>query len=311
MCACYLLIEVAHSITHHKENNMVSFTKCMLELVNLFFNNSLAFYIAKKLGLFQAVFVMYPANHMFADHYTYRFRQKRITWKPFIIGVLQHPDNRRTLTFAVSATEADILSTSAASNLREMFARTEEIKKRLGADSEHLAGIIPGVLTHLRTRRCNNEQIATATNVTKAVCDLRNLLGHIGSQEVFLLGHKGYIGKEVTRLLTLAQVSVIGIDLGDMFIAPEYPHMVLNITRPEVLNGYIPVLNTYSVVVNEVYPAPHRDVVQEIQARGAVVYHIAGVAARSIPPFPFSYGGAVPCCAAIKEVNYAPVVVQL
>ena len=290
---------------------MTVLKKCILEVVNLLCNNSLAFFCAKRLKLFHAVFVMYPANKSFAGHYTFAWTQERIKWRPFITGIIKHPNNTRTLIFAISATEDELSSDSWADTVRNMYRHIVSIQKSVGASSNHLAGILPGRLVHLRIKRSNDEQVATVENVIKAVHQLRGRLEHDSTNVVILLGHKGFIGREVMRLLMLEGIAIVGIDVGDTFTAPNRAHLIVNITRPEVINGYVRSFTHNSVLLNEVYPAPHHDVIAEILERGGSVYHIAGVRACATPSFPFSYKGAIPCCAAIPQVSYNPIVIEL
>jgi hypothetical protein len=283
---------------------MAFWKKITLEVVNLFLNNQIAFMCMKRFNLFQAVFVMYPATSFFADHFTFSWRQKRITWKPFMTGFIKHPSGALTLCFAISATEDDIHASSNANFVRVMYEEVKEMQRRVGAKTNHLAGTLPSRLAYLRTKRENNEQKSTAANVVSAILRFRKTFNHDSANPVILLGYRGFVGREVKVLLEKYNISVEGVDLGDTLVAPVIPHLVVNITRPEALNPHIPSLNKYSLVLNEVYPEPHHDVVFSIKEIGAHVSHIAGVQAFAFPSFPGAYKGAVPCCAALPDETY-------
>lgn len=300
---------------------MTFVTKILLELINLLFNNSSGLRLLGYFRLFDAVFVMYPADQTFADHYTFKTRQRFIKWKPFIVGMITHPSGARTLMFAISAHVDGRDSDYDANDLRDLHARTESVKSLLRADTTHFAGTLPGRLAALKVRRGSSqgiEQKATVENVVKAVEDT----WHITHHPVVILGSKGYVGRNVTEYLCernrfgVLSVDVDGMYQGgrrisDEYAAPNIPHLILNITRPEAINLYIEKMREGTVVLNEVYPAPHPDVVASMKERGVRVYHIAGVKASVLPTFPLAYQGAVPCCAALPQENYKVLVIEL
>ena len=289
------------------------FKKILLEVINIMFGNRLAFFVAKKARLFDAVFVMYPATLMFADHYTFRWRQQRIAWRPWITGIIKHPSGKRTLQFAISATEAQLLSMDHADDMRSLYERTVRIQEMVGASTNHFAGIIPGRFLHLRVKRDKNELMATATNVVKAILALRREERHAKRNAVVILGARGYVGREVVKNLEGEKIPVVAVDIGDVYTKPIDRHIIVNITRPEGINEYISenYLDKSAIILNEVYPAPHPSIVSDIKALGAKVFHIAGVEAICIPKFPSAYVSAVPCCAALPTEEYKVVAVPL
>lgn len=306
---------------------MLFFTKMLLELVNLLLNNPLGLRLLGWFKLFDAVFVMYPADQTFADSYTFRMRQRFIKWKPFIVGVIVHPSGARTLMFAISAHVDGRDSDYDANDMRDLHARTERVKRLLGASSTHFAGTIPRRLAALRVRRgpCQGiEQRATAMNVVSAVENTlrreQSLRERVSS--VVILGAKGYVGREVTESLSgEGHLRVLAVDVDGVYedggrVSGEYEapggrHLILNITLPEAINPYIEKMGDMTVVLNEVYPAPHPDVVTSMKERGVRMYHIAGVKASVWPPFPSAYQGAVPCCAALIGEGYEVTTIEL
>lgn len=304
---------------------MTFLVKFFLEIINLIGNNRVVFSVLKKLNFFDAVFVMYPADDKFANYFTFKPRQRLIKWKPFVTGMITHPSGKRTLMFAVSSHVDGRDSKYARSDLHGFHTRVDTIRNYLGAATTHFAGTLPGRLTALRIQRgldAKNERIATVTNVMKAILQVRAEKNHDCVNPVVVLGCKGYIGREVTALLEIAGIPVINVDVGGVYqngklvsgkyFKPEVGHLMVNITNPEAINEYIDEhMDSNTAVVNEVYPAPHDEVVQVMRKKGAEVYHIAGVKAAVWPPFPSAYQGAIPCCAALGSEVYDVVVIRL
>lgn len=299
------------------------YRKVILEILNLLFFNRFFFYCVKRFRLVDALFVMYPADQSFADHYTFRWRQRLIRWKPFFVGIITHPSGKITLKCAIS-TKIDGENYDI-DGLRGFHKSVEKLASFLGANvSTHLAGTLPGRLTGLRVsrgRNSMNERRATVANVIKAIETVREKHGHNKGNPVIILGSMGYIGREVSNQLQEKGVVVVGVDIqavidqegstSTVYTDPKIPHLVVNITRPEAINKYIDRMSSNTVVINEVYPAPHQDVLAEMKAKGIDVYHIGGVQAKSQPTFPGPYAGAVPCCAALSDEDYPIVLVQL
>lgn len=301
-------------------------TKIFLEVVNLFCNNQIAFTIARKFCIFDAVFVMYPADYQFADYFTFRWRQWLITWKPFIVGVARHPSGKKTLMFAISAFVDGKDRVAEGATLRLLHSRVDRIREYLGATSTHFAGTLPGRFTALRIRRGDdqkNERKATQENVVRAVMSLREQLAHGPCSPVVILGSNGYIGKEVTAQLLGVGISVVGIEKEGIYengacregiyTDPGTPHIFVNIAAPEAINQYVDPqgMSSMTTFLNEVYPAPCEDVVRQMKDLGVRVFHIAGVMAEVTPSFPSSYGGAIPCCAALPGIDYSVKVIEL
>ncbi len=300
------------------------FAKLALELVNVICANMLFYNVAKRLKLFHAIFVMYPANQQFADHYTFRWRQRFIKWKPFIAGVIVHPSGKRTLAFAISSHLDETHRQNIPYDMRTFHSRVEKIANQLGGVTTHFAGTIPSRLAELRVNRGKknrmNERAATVDNVVRAIRYVRTLLSHKPHDPIIVLGSKGYIGREVMNQLASSSCVVVGIDLEEgvadkvtssVFSEfPKHPHIVVNITVPEAVNQYIDRFNSHTTLLNEVFPQPDKDILGEMIAAGAKVFHLSGVLAKAFPLFPFEYHGAVPCCAALQE-DYDVKVIRL
>lgn len=278
--------------------------KILLECVNALLNNRAAFRIFRMLGLFQAVFVIYPATSQYANYFCFRWRQKAQAWKPWIVGAIRHPSGARTLLFGISSGEDEIKSDANAADLLRLHQATGDIAARVGAISIHFAGIIPGRLKSRRVLRQNMEQEATSIAVVKAVLKLRARLDHAPEAPVVLLGYRGFVGREVMRRLAQMNLAVRGVEKGDRLVVPSVPHLVVNITLPEAINNHIENFNEHSVLLNEVYPAPDQETLERLYSKGVQAYHLAGVRAIAWPAFPGAYRGAVPCCGAIPSEEY-------
>jgi len=65
------------------------------------------------------------------------------------------------------------------------------------------------------------------------------------------------------------------------------------------------------VYVNEVYPEPGSVDLKALANMGVPAWHVAGVKAWALPPFPGAYGGGIPCCAASSDREAVPVMRKL
>lgn len=296
---------------------MHSSSKLFFELINPVCNNRLGHFFAKKYAVFDSIFVMYPAGQGFADHFTFRFRQWMIRWRPFAVNVIKHPSGSRMLVVAISSFIDKKEQAPDPEMLRLLHARALLLKNALGAKTLHFAGTLPGrFTTQLRINRGDdqkNERIATQKNVVTAILRMRVRLGHDASSPVVILGSRGYIGKTVTAQLAALSIIVIGIDkdTSSTYQKPDGHHLLVNITEPEAINNYLEHMDEKTALLNEVYPAPHRDVVVQMKERGARVFHIAGVLAETLFSFPYVYQGAIPCCAALPDEEYEVKIIEL
>lgn len=272
------------------------FIKVGLELVNLLFNNRFFFWVCRKFGLIQSVFCAYPASEKYSRYFSFRFRQARITWVPYMIGVAKQRSGL-TLMFAVGATESEITDRNQGDNLFLLNERMELIREKTGAKSNHFAGVFPSYLSQRGIRRDQVEQRVTVDAVTKSV---RNVDPDHKIKKVILLGCRGYIGSQVMEKLKV-EYDVLGVEKGEQYRPPAEKHIVLNISVPYAIKDHLESFNGNTVIVNEVYPAPHKHLLKAIKDKGAQIFHIAGIRATMIPSLPGDYGGAMPCCGGIED----------
>ncbi len=267
----------------------------------------------EKRKIFSAVFVMYPGEQGYADHYFFRFRQENMRFKPRFAGFITHPDGRRTLSLAITANDKMFLSGIHEEVLKQLHEEVLGLARRICKEggTTHFAGILPGVFARLKVRRDNVEQQATAENVVRAITALRKNLHHGPQNIVTILGSLGFVGREVVRLLGKNGVTVYGVDKHDFFVAHSLNHIVVDISTPDAIKKHMKGFTARTVVLNEVYPPPSGKVLEELKEKVVRVYHLAGVNGESFPAFPFGYGNAAPCCAAIPGLPYEIVIERL
>lgn len=266
---------------------------------------------------FHGVFLMYPAHQTFADHFVPREEQDRIRWIPHPVGLIAHPNGKRTLMTAISAPIDQEGFVFGKGELNLLQKRIKKVARAVGATSLHFAGTLPGRMAMNRINRGgnqNNEQIATVENVLKAALHMRRELGS-PEMPVFILGVNGYIGRELFSQLQKQGVSVSGVDKDGGSLRGEKPkteHLLVNVAKPEALGEYVRAFPYERFhVLNEVYPGPEPEELAYVQRFGHRVFHLAGVVAECWPPFPGEYQGCVPCCAALPGIDYEVVVREL
>lgn len=272
--------------------------KTLLEGVNLLFHNAVFHALCRRSGRVGSVFCVYPATARYADYFSFPFRRRKILWTPYLIGMARQKSSW-TLVYGISAIESEILDPTQRDNLLQLNLRLQSIANATGARSIHYAGIVPSVMKQRDIPRDNVEQRVTVDAVLKAVrlIDPERRIGTL-----VLLGARGYIGACVMEKLQ-GSYTLIGVEKGERYTAPQVPHIVLNISAPGALRTHLESFNPHTVLINEVYPAPHRALLQEIKARGAHVHHIAGIRAAMFPSLPGDYQGAMPCCGGMENTD--------
>lgn len=263
------------------------------------------------------VFLMYPAHQTFADHFVPREEQGRIRWIPHPVGLIAHPNGKRTLMTAISAPVDQEGFVCEKEELVLLHKRVQSIARVVGATSFHLAGTLPGRMVMRRINRGsnqNNEQVATVENVLKAALHMRRELGN-PEMPVFILGVNGYIGRELFSQLQKQGISVSGVDKGGGTLRGEKPkteYLLVNVAKPEALGEYVQAFPCEKFhVLNEVYPGPEPEELAFVRPLGHRVFHLVGVVAECWPSFPGEYQGCIPCCAALPGIDYEVVVREL
>lgn len=285
-----------------------------LIILDLLFDHDAVYAV---LGLFnrwarmiEGVFLMYPASDRYALAYVYRSRLPKVRWDPFLAG-LQFQNGRFTLQFAISAHNGQFNDPTNNEDLCRMVARMDRIRQLLGAKNKTFAGILPGILHRKGILKETPEADVTARVVTQAITQV------IVDQElganvpIIILGGNGYIGRRVTERLSTYQIYPIDIDDKWPSELKGKPALLVNIALKGVLERNLRKLWPGMVVINEVYPEPSKEAIERIREIGCDCYHVAGVKALAIPPFPHAYRGGIPCCAAWNAPKIRARVVKL
>lgn len=121
---------------------------------------------------------------------------------------------------------------------------------------------------------------------------------------LIIMGGRGFIGRRLMKRFHKREIYCVDIagKLGQRAKWPQHLHgqnaLLLNVSRRAVLSDYLPQLWAGMILLNEVYPEPEQDCLEQLAAKGIVAYHVAGVAGTAYPPFPGAYAGGIPACAA-------------
>jgi hypothetical protein len=252
---------------------------------------------------FVSVFFCYAGNKRYATHYSYPACRRFLLWFPSTIGVFRQ-GQRWGLICAAPVTEAEFTDPKNALHLRRLLSRILRIKMLLGVDQLSLAGILPNVLrSHcLHHVGSNVDRDRTAEIVRRAFHEVRREHFTNRHHKVVLLGGAGRIGREVRKRLEADGIHIVVIDsaLPTMVAFRDLgtvSMILVDVSRHGVIQRYIRELPEGTVILNEVFPEPSRDVVKQMKSSNIVAYHIAGIRAEVYPSLPHGYRNAVPCCA--------------
>jgi len=247
--------------------------------------------------------------------YVYKSRFPKVEWNPWPCGLLIQ-NRKLVLMFCISATNGQFTDPENAENLRWVAERMEELRQLLGAKRKTFAGILPGVLFYKRVIREASEADLTAEAVSQAIglVKVKESLG--AGTPIIVLGGKGFIGRRVVKLLD--RQFVYSIDSSDGQNSEDWPSylrgqrvIVVNITLNNALEDYLNVIWPGTVVINEVYPEPTPEILEQLRSKNRDCYHVVGLEARAFPSFPAAYKGAIPCCAAWPSPKMKVVVRKL
>ena len=258
-------------------------------------------------GRLSSVFFCYAGSPAFVRSYGLPWIAQWFRWRPSPIGVMRQGDDWG-LVMASPVTEADFLNPTNAALFERLQRRLQRVAHLSRATDIMLAGILPGVLktgSHLAFRDTRETVVAA---VVAAVESLRRDAFPEGLHEVIVLGGAGRIGSDIVKTLRETGLTCHVIDpahgLTDFPNGLRGRHaLLLDVARKGAIAEYIPEMWPELVVLNEVFPAPSRRLVAEMQEKGVRVFHLAGVKGRVIPPLPHGYQSAVPCCAARPTVG--------
>ena len=282
------------------------FRRVSLEILNIFMNHDWLFWLIgvvnKRLGLIESIFLAYPATENYALAYLYRHRLSKVLWNPWPCGLLLQ-NKKIGLMFCISATNAHFTDPKNLENLRQVAERMEKLRRLLGANRKTFAGILPGVLYCKKIIHEAPEADLAAKAVVQAVNVVQANESLDSETPVIVLGGRGFIGRRVIKLLNKPTTYSIDTVAGQS--EKDWPNhlrgrrvIVVNTSLSHALDNYLEVLWPGTVVINEVYPEPTPRILEKLRTRNCSFYHIVGVNATAVPPFPAAYKGAIPCCAA-------------
>lgn len=181
------------------------------------------------------------------------------------------------------------------------------------------AGILP---TALRANRLRLPQGDTAADTTcRAVTQvIRTLVSRQDGPtfvNLVVLGGRGNIGRQLIRTLTRRNENasatlppILVIDKGDA-LPGNGPVLLVNCSLPGAIDEHALSIPFYSMVLNEVYPAPKQATIDVLTGRSVKLFHVSGVQGKAWPAFPHEYRDAIPCCAALADQDLQAVVTQL
>jgi hypothetical protein len=278
------------------------FVKFFLEFVNLLFNNTFFAFLSRRLNLFQALFLVYPAERRFAEHFEFSFRIKKNKTSPFIIGFCIHPNWKMSLCVAVSSTQRDF--SEGVVNLKLFHKNVLSFSRCFGCKTTHLAGELPSLLKRAGVSREEVEREVTVAAVTSSCVQIAS---KHGVDIIVVLGSAGYIGKKVCESLEYRGLSVVGVDLGETFpsLIEGKRALVVNVASKQALDRHMLSFRGGFIFLNEVYPAPTKQQLQDLKERDVKAFHISGGRVKLLfPPLPGEYQGALPCCGMLQGISY-------
>lgn len=274
-----------------------------VELANVGLNHDALFrgvgMLNRRVRLIEGVFLVYPAEERYGHAYAFRRRLNANRWRPWPVGVLWQ-NRRATLMFGVSSYEELHRDPRNSEQLNALVERMDHLRTMFGAQQKTFAGALPGILAGKGILHDPPEGDLAARMVAQAVEQLLKDDDH----PVVVLGGRGFVGRRLVERLRGAGIrEVIPVDVNDSQATwPTHlanrPLLLVNVATRSALSELTEQLWPEVTVLNEVYPEPGPETLAELTRKRVDVYHVVGVRAWAVPPFPAAYAGAIPCCAA-------------
>lgn len=291
-----------------KKNPIKSFfRRSILEILNFLFNRDWVF---KLLGKFKqkfivGLFLMHPQEEQYGLYFAFSWRLKKNTkiWNPFFSGIIIS-EKKISLMFSISPDGREIIRKSNQDKLLHLYQRLSQIATYLGLGNNprkaiRFAGIIPGILDRRGISVDSPEAEISAELVVVGIKDLLQKK-NLGSEiPLVILGAEGFVGKKVYQKIKDISNPVYAIDLKNSWPGFSQPIVVVDVSLQTAIENYLRLIPRGSTLINEVYPPPNEKILDLFELKGINVYHLVGFQATAHPPFPYSYKGAVPFCAAM------------
>ena len=304
----------------HANSALVAFLRrALVTFLNFALNRNAVYrgfgWLNSRFGLMDCVFLVYPASTSYRMAYASSKLAALARWTPHIVGVMCQ-EARVGLVVAIGATEPELMDQRNTGRLKLVVSRVEQIRNLLRAKEARYAGILPGVLFSKRIRRHTQELDIAVDALLKAECLVRQSVNYGEDVPIVVLGGRGHVGKELVRRLAGRQVYCVDTQKsGQQDEWPKHligcPTLLINVTRPGVLQNYLDRFWPELVILNEVYPEPTKAELDGLMSLGCSAYHLAGIVGTVFPSLPGAYRGAIPCCGARKTATYRVVVRRL
>lgn len=256
----------------------------------------------RRLGFLHTVFLMYPANGEYTASFVAPAVAEEMRWNPRFLGVFWQ-NGRLGIVMGITAHEHDFESSENVARLEEVVRRVKGVSDAVGARQCSFAGILPGILAARRLVRTPIEVEVTVQAIMHAERFIQKQYAR--PRPLILLGGRGFIGRHLSKALSDREIHVVDTRADGPRSPSEWPShlrgrpvLLINISRAGVLTQYADRLWPEIDVLNEVYPEPSQSELVTLRTAGCTIYHIAGVKAHGMPPFPLAYAGGIPCCAA-------------
>ncbi|MCF6147677.1 MAG: hypothetical protein E3K37_03360 [Candidatus Kuenenia sp.] len=281
--------------------------KILILFVNALFNHNLVFRVIgainRRWNFLRSVFVMYPATKDYTSAYLYKRHWHALKWSPWIGGVFRQ-NGKWGLILGITGTDDDFRNTDNSGNLQALAGRAEHVRRLIGATQKTFAGILPGILFKNRFVRETVEMDVAVEAIVRAEGHVRTIERHGKNTPLIVLGGNGFVGRRLIKRLNGREVYCVDSTNGKANTASWPGHLkescaiLINISKSYALSDYTSLFWPGLVVLNEVYPEPHKEELEMIKAKGCAVYHIVGIEGKAYPSFPNAYTGGIPCCAA-------------
>jgi hypothetical protein len=287
-----------------------------LLLFNLLVNNTAVFWLVGRVnklggGFIKTVFLAYPACDEYSLAYLYPSDIPRIRWAPRPVGFFIQ-NGKVGLILIATATDAHYRDEANRANMTLLAERLERVRRLVGAEQKTFAGILPGVLNQHGIIQESPETEVAVMAVCRAVDEVRRLEGLPPDCPVVVVGGRGFVGRRVVEAMAGQPVYSIDRVDGQPSTLPQeltdQPVIVLNVAVYGAIDQYVSSFWKQAVLLNEVYPEPSAEALQKLSEIGCAAYHVVGVKAIAVPPFPRTYRGGVPCCAACPAPDLGVIV---